>query len=201
MCGCGYAAAGALHLAGLRRRPASRRRQAGPRTRRGHRRPLNGPGGGHCAAGLSRPPLAILTVIFVFGVRKDAVEQHTTATLTARGVTTLAIVLSSSYDAGGGDPGGWTTDQISFTTTTGQTQTATVKLHNNATPERASGHLPVIYDPNHPETVMSVADHHPVSAGGVGIGIGFVTLFGLAGIAFLSSALKVTPTKRTTPET
>lgn len=143
--------------------------------------------------------LAVIAALGVLGIGKDAAEQHTTSTLSARGVTTLATVLSSSYDAGGGDPGGWTTDQISFTTATGQPETATVGHHNDDTPERASSHLPVIYDPNHPGTVMSVADHQdPVSAGGVGIGVGFLTLFALAAAAFLLSALKVTPNK---PET
>jgi len=138
----------------------------------------------------------------VLGIRKDAAEQDTTSTLTARGVTTLATVLSSGYDASGGDPGGWTTDQISFIAANGQPETATVGHHNDDTPERASGHLPVIYDPNHPGTVMSVADHQdPVSAGGVGIGIAFMTLFALVAAAFLLSALKVTPHKPTAPET
>ncbi|SOD72539.1 hypothetical protein SAMN05892883_1928 [Jatrophihabitans sp. GAS493] len=141
--------------------------------------------------------LAILAAIFVFGVRKDAAEQHTVDTLTARGVTTLAIVLSSSYDEGGGDPGGWTSDQISFRTAAGQTMTGSVGHHYDDTPERTSGHLPVIYDPNEPETVMSVADHQdPVSTGGVGIGLGFVTLSAVAAAILLLSTLKITTTKQ-----
>jgi len=146
--------------------------------------------------------LALLTALFVFGVGKDAAEQHITATLTARGVTTLATVLSSSYDAGGGDPGGWTTDQISFITATGQAETGTVGHRNDDAPERASGHVPVIYDPNHPGTVMSVADHQdPVSAGGVGIGLGLVILFALAAAGFLLSALELAPAKPARPGT
>lgn len=138
----------------------------------------------------------------MFGVGKDAAEQHITATLTARGVTTLATVLSSSYDAGGGDPGGWTTDQISFITATGQAETGTVGHRNDDAPERASGHVPVIYDPNHPGTVMSVADHQdPVSAGGVGIGLGLVILFALAAAGFLLSALELAPAKPARPGT
>jgi hypothetical protein len=145
---------------------------------------------------ISAAALAILTAIFVLGVRKDAVEQHATATLTTRGVTTLATVVSSSYDANGGDPGGWTTDRISFTTATGQTETGAVGHHNDDTPERASGHMPVIYDPAYPATVMSVADHQDrVSAGAFGFGLAFVTLTALAGAAFLLSALKFTRTK------
>jgi hypothetical protein len=143
--------------------------------------------------------LAILAALCVLGIRSSAAEQATTSTLTARGVTTLATVLSSSYDAGGGDPGGWSTDQISFTTTNGQPQTATVGHHNNDTPERASGRLPVIYDPTHPGTVMSVADYrYPNSAGAVVIGIAFMTFIALAAVALLLSVLKVTLTRTPT---
>lgn len=113
--------------------------------------------------------------------------------LTARGVTIVAAVVHSSYDSGGGDPGGWTTDQVTFTDRSGQTIAATVGHHYDDASERATGHLAVIYDPAHPTTAMSVLDHQDdQSAGGVLVGIGLLSVFGFTAVGFLISALRFT---------
>jgi hypothetical protein len=74
-------------------------------------------------------------------------RQH--SVLDSRGVTTTATVLSYSYDPAGGDPGGWTTDRVSFTTAGGTAVVATVGHHDPGA-EQASRVLDVTYDPRHP---------------------------------------------------
>lgn len=79
-------------------------------------------------------------------------RQH--SVLDKRGVTTTATLLSYSYDPDGGDPGGWTTDHVSFTTAVGATIVATVG-HHDPGPERASRVIDVTYDPRHPTLVRA----------------------------------------------
>jgi hypothetical protein len=79
-------------------------------------------------------------------------RQH--SALDKRGVTTAATLVSYSYDPDGGDPGGWTTDQVSFRTTAGAAIVATVG-HHDPGPERASRVIDVTYDPRHPTVVRA----------------------------------------------
>jgi len=95
--------------------------------------------------------------------------------LTKSGVTTTASLRSYSYDPDGGDPGGWTTDQVSFVTRSGKRETATVGHHNPGT-EQTTGTLPITYAPQHPEVVIAAnADVAPTDGsewwGGLLIGL------------------------------
>ena len=108
----------------------------------------------------------------------------------------MAVVGHSSYDPGGGDPGGWTTDQVTFIDRRGQAIAVTVGHHDSDATERANGHLAVIYNPAHPTTAMSVLDYqNDQSAGGVLVGIGLLAIFGSTAIGCLISALRFTVTR------
>lgn len=137
--------------------------------------------------------LAAVAAVGVFGVLRSVSDADRQAALTNRGVTTLATVVHSSYDASAGDPGGWTTDRVTFLDVSGQTIDTTVGHHYADQPERTTGHLAVIYDPTHPTTAMSLLDHQDdPSADGVLMAVGFTTLFGSTAIGFLISALRFT---------
>jgi hypothetical protein len=137
--------------------------------------------------------LGAVAVFCGFGTLHSASDADRQSVLTARGVTTLAAVVHSSYDSEGGDPGGWTTDQVTFTDGSGQTIAVTVGHHDDDTSERANGHLAVIYDPVHPTTAMSVLDHQgDWFAGEVLVGLGLLAAFGSTAIGFLISALRFT---------
>jgi hypothetical protein len=86
-------------------------------------------------------------------------RQH--RALDMRGVTTTATVLSYSYDAEGGDPGGWTTDHVRFATAGRGTVVATVG-HHDPGPERFNRVIDVTYDPQHLNVVR--AAHFPDDA-------------------------------------
>lgn len=91
--------------------------------------------------------------------------------LYVRGVTTTATVRSYEYDPDGGDPGGWTTDRVQFTTRDGESISATVG-HHDPGPERKTHHMRVRYDPLHPDVVLAAdADVAPTDgsewAGGI----------------------------------
>jgi hypothetical protein len=111
-------------------------------------------------------------------------RQH--RVLDQRGVTTTATVLSYAYDPDGGDPGGWTTDRVGFTTASGAMVTATVG-HHDPGPERVSRVLEVTYDPQHP-TVARAARYSDDAGDPVNAVIGavFATLV-TAGAAVLTS--------------
>lgn len=143
--------------------------------------------------------LAAVAVLGVFGALKSASDANRQAALTNHGVTTLATVVDSSYDSGAGDPGGWTTDHVTFTDGSGQRVAVTVGHHYDHTSERATGHLAVIYDPTHPTTAMSVLDHQDdPSVDGILMAVAFVTLFGSTAVGFLISALRFTVVRRST---
>lgn len=112
-------------------------------------------------------------------------------------VTTVAKVVRSSYDSGGGDPNGWTTDRVVFADRHGQTVSATVGHHGVNSSERSTGRLMVIYDPLHPTQVMSELDYqYDSSAGGVLISAAIFALITLAAGGVLLSALQLTVTRR-----
>lgn len=137
--------------------------------------------------------LGAVAVFCLYGVLRSASADDRQSALAKRGVRTTATVVHSSYDAGAGDPGGWTTDEVAFIDRDGKTFGVTVGHHHDDAPEEASGHLLVIYDPAKPTTVMSVLDYqNDQSAGGVVIGTAFLAIFGLTGIGFLISAVRFT---------
>lgn len=75
-----------------------------------------------------------------------------------RGVTAQVRILSSHYDADGGDPGGWTTQTVLIPTTTGPV-TADVGHHNEDPAGSAPTSVEVIYDPQHPSNAQTVQDY------------------------------------------
>jgi hypothetical protein len=142
--------------------------------------------------------LAAVAVLCVFGALKSASDANRHAALANHGVTTLARVGDSSYDSGAGDPGGWSTDDVTFTDGSGQAIAVTVGHHYDDSAERATGHLTVIYNPTHPTTAMSMLDYqNDPSAGEILIGVVLAALFGATAIGFLISALKFTLVRTT----
>lgn len=79
----------------------------------------------------------------------DVRTLHAHRALDSRGLTTTATVLTSSYDPDGGDPNGWTTDQMRFTTAAGTVVTATLGHHGRGG-ETAGNRQRVTYDPRDP---------------------------------------------------
>jgi hypothetical protein len=135
--------------------------------------------------------LGAATLFFAYALLGSVSDADRHSALSSRGVITTATVTTSSYDSGGGDPGGWTTDHVAYTDSSGQALTATVGHHYDDSQERASGQLKIIYDPAHPHTAMSVQDYESDSAAGyVVISIAAIVLFGLTAIGFLISALR-----------
>lgn len=104
--------------------------------------------------------------------------------LYSRGITTTATVLSYHYDPEGGDPGGWTTDRITFMTRQGESITATVGHHDPGT-ERTTHAIGVTYDPVHPDVVIA-ADANVAPTDGsewyVGLVLAFPSAFGAAAL-------------------
>jgi hypothetical protein len=79
----------------------------------------------------------------------------------SRGVTTTAAVLSYKYDPDRGDPDGWTTDRVAFTTHAGASVTAVVG-HHSPREEKLTRRMRVTYDPLHPDVVIAAdADVSP----------------------------------------
>ncbi len=143
--------------------------------------------------------LSVFAAFGVFGVLKSESEANRQSVLSERGVTTSAVVLHSSYDSGAGDPGGWTTDAVTFTDRSGHTVAVTVGHHYDDAPEQATARLAVIYDPTHPTTAMSVIDYQDdPSAGGVFFGIALLALVVSTAIGFLISALRFTVVRTST---
>jgi len=115
-------------------------------------------------------------------------RQH--SVLDSRGVTTTATVLSYSYDPAGGDPGGWTTDRVSFTTAGGTAVVATVGHHDPCT-EQASRMLDVTYDPRHP-TLARAAHYVDDADDPANAVVGAVLAAGLSAFATLLTSRVVT---------
>jgi hypothetical protein len=114
----------------------------------------------------------------------------------SRGVTTTASVLSYKYDPDGGDPGGWTTDRVAFTSNDGESVTAIIG-HYNPGPEKLTGRMHVTYDPVHPAVVIAAdADVSPTDGSELwgGLLIAIPTALGAIALAVWSFAgLRRTP--------
>lgn len=111
--------------------------------------------------------------------------------LDVRGVTTTATVLRYSYDPGGGDPGGWTTDRIGFSTATGAQVVATVG-HHAAGPERFSRTLEVTYDPRDPRVVRAAGHDDPTDDPGNAVVAGASSVLLTGAAVFLLSRVLTT---------
>ncbi len=90
-----------------------------------------------------------------------------------RGVTTDAKVESYNYNPDGGDPGGWTTEDVAFVTREGVAVSATIGHHDPGT-ESTTRSIRVRYDPLHPD-VVEAADYDVAPTDGsewqVGLGL------------------------------
>jgi hypothetical protein len=102
--------------------------------------------------------LIILGIAMIHGNFSDTATLRHYRALTARGVTTSADLVKSSYDAGGGDPGGWTTDTVRFRVTDGKTVQTVVGHHDSDQPERSAGRINIVYDPQHPTTALTLIE-------------------------------------------
>jgi hypothetical protein len=89
----------------------------------------------------------LLGVISVHGVFEDQRKAQVAHQLRQNGIVIAAELTHSSYDASAGDPGGWTTDTVRFTTESGTSIITTVGHHYSDEAERATGRLDVFYDP------------------------------------------------------
>jgi hypothetical protein len=72
-----------------------------------------------------------------------------------RGVVTAATIQHSVYDPHGGDPDGWTTDEVT-TDTSGQTIHTTVRHHGDNALDRTRGHVNIIFDRQMPSRALSI---------------------------------------------
>jgi len=91
-----------------------------------------------------------------------------TAALRERGVLTAATVVKSRYEAAIGDPRGHTIDLVHFHDEAGQDIVTIIGHRFSDEAERITGHIAVIYDPLHPDHVMSraaLADQGPANVG------------------------------------
>jgi hypothetical protein len=102
--------------------------------------------------------LGVLAILSVRGNLSDAASVHDYRALKARGVTTSAKVVRSSYDEGGGDPNGWTTETVRFRDVTGADIQTVVGHHDTDRPERSSGQIEIVFDPQHPTIASTVAN-------------------------------------------
>lgn len=122
-------------------------------------------------------------IFMLYGTVSDMITWRRHAALDSRGVTTTALVLSYHYDPDGGDPDGWTSDRVSFTTDTGRKVVTTVG-HHSPGPEQSTHLLSVTYDPQRPAVARpaSFTDYDDDPATGA---LGGVLGLGLAAAAIL----------------
>jgi hypothetical protein len=130
--------------------------------------------------------LVVSGVVIAVGVvglvlsRHYARDVHLHQALADRGVRVSASVESSHYDPSGGDPGGWTSDVVSFKDSSGRSFVATVGHHGSNT-EAGSGKFQVIYDPSNPKRVQALTDFEQSSTSQ-----GMLTLATAGSIALLA---------------
>jgi hypothetical protein len=108
--------------------------------------------------------------------------------LDRRGVPVRATVLDSHYDEAGGDPGGWTTDRVTFVTASGTRVTTTLGHHYPGN-EKQQGWLVVTYDPEHPQVARAtgVEDSRDTPDEAItGAILAVLTTLGAAGIALVA---------------
>jgi len=107
--------------------------------------------------------LILLSIATIHGNFSDAARLRHYRALTARGVTTSADLVKSSYDAGGGDPDGWTTDTVRFRDTSGNEVQTVVGHHDSNQPERSAGRIKIVYDRQHPKTALTLIEFEQFS--------------------------------------
>jgi hypothetical protein len=141
--------------------------------------------------------VALFGILAIIGVVHQSATTHDERVLHQRGIATAAELLRSEYDPGGGDPNGWTTDTVQFHDSGGHLRQAVVGHHGDDQIERASGTLTIVYDPEHPDVVMSaqqLADSAP--GGDLALAFGFTAVVWLAAIALLLPAIQISKTHR-----
>jgi hypothetical protein len=147
--------------------------------------------------------LALLSIVTIHGNFSDAAKARHYGALRTRGVTSSASLITSSYDAGGGDPNGWTTDTVRFRDTSGNEVQTVVGHHDTDQPERSTRLIEIIYDPQHPRTALTVAQFQqlpPSTDLVVGLVMSsLVVIAAAAGIAF-TTRLRIEPPPGRKPE-
>ncbi len=141
--------------------------------------------------------VALFGVLSIVGAVHQATATHRVRVLQQRGIRTVAEVLKSAYDPGGGDPNGWTTDTVQFHDPGGHLRQAVVGHHGDDHLERGSSEVTIVYDPKHPDVAMS-AEEFANSTPGIDQAIAFATtaVVILAALGLLLPALQIS--KRST---
>jgi len=105
-----------------------------------------------------------------------------------RGVVAQAVVLSSHYDASGGDPDGWTREVVLIPTTQGKVRA--VVGHHGPEPDKVPASIAVVYDPLAPTNAQTVQDF--TDYGDYSAGIGFRSSVAIAaGIGLVAAGVLV----------
>lgn len=105
------------------------------------------------------------------------------------GIVAQARVVASSYDEGGGDPGGWTTMRVEFVSKTGERIEQTTGHHYRNT-EPAGATVLVRYDPAKPHSIVLVAYPPYEDMWDVAIGLAIVLAFGGTALALVADMLR-----------
>jgi len=135
---------------------------------------------------------AALSALFLLGLAVGVQDhRHDHAAYLARrdhGVRTTATILSSHYDANGGDPGGWTTQVVLIPTPSGPVR-AVVGHHDKG--DAGVHTVAVIYDPANPANAQTVQDFaefgdYSVTGSTASMTIAIV-FYGLAGLTLLAA--------------
>lgn len=101
--------------------------------------------------------LCALAVVSIVGAVRQWSTSAEERSLQQRGVTIAATLVQAAYDPSGGDPDGWTTDTVRFSAF-GHVEQVVVGHHGDAGPERSSGALSVVFDPEHPAVAVSLTE-------------------------------------------
>lgn len=99
--------------------------------------------------------LGIVGILSILGTVRQASTSNDASILHQRGVATVAKVTQSSYDPGGGDPNGWTSDTVRFQDSAGRVTQVVVGHHGDNHVERNTGNFNIVYDTQHPSVAMS----------------------------------------------
>jgi hypothetical protein len=78
--------------------------------------------------------------------------------LEQRGVSAQATVLMSTYDPGGGDPNGWTSEEVVFQPSNANSEYARLGHHGPNTGQGRGSEVSVVYDPRHPSNVALLSE-------------------------------------------
>jgi hypothetical protein len=124
--------------------------------------------------------LGLVALLVITGSFRFLGSERKWHTLEMRGVPTQATILTSSYDPAGGDPNGWTSEEVVFRANGGLAYAHLGHHGPNAGPASGAS-VEVVYDPRNPRTVAlasELSSHRGdysvtrvVGFGGVAIGI------------------------------